>query len=158
MQYVYGFGALALTIWLCISIIYIGKKTIQLFHEEKYQPSRFNFRQSTIHELIQNFLPTNADFIRALISQKGGTHPYQQSRQKYSQDKIKVIIVGDNAYWVQDNIFYQTVVSEDGDIQQDLAIPVDTTNMEIEDIDRLMLILDDLRSAEKNDGSSSSDE
>jgi hypothetical protein len=157
MQYVYGFGALALTIWLCISIIYIGKKTIQLFHEEKHQPSRFNFRQSTIHELIQNFLPTNADFIRALISQKNGTHPSQQSRQRYREDKIKVIIVEDKAYWVQDNIFYQTAVSEDGNIEQDLAIPVDTTNMQDEDIDRLMLILDDLRSAEENDGSSSSD-
>ena len=157
MKYVYGIGAVALTIWLFISIIYIGRKTVLLFHEQKPQPSKFNFRQSTIHELIQNFLPTNADFIRALISQGKNIHPSQQSRQKYSQDKIKVIVVGDNAYWVQDNIFYQTVVSEDGNIDQDLAVPVDTTNMEDEDIDRLMLILDDLRSAEENDGSSSSD-
>jgi hypothetical protein len=158
MHNIYKYAALALTIWLCISIIYIGKKTMLLFREKNVEHSKFSFRQSTIHELIQNFLPTNGDFIRSLIAQKGGTHPSQQSRQRYSQDKIKVIIVGDNAYWVQDNIFYQTVVSEDGDIQQDLAIPVDTTNMEIEDIDRLMLILDDLRSAEKNDGSGSSDE
>lgn len=157
MQNIYKYAALALTIWLCISIIYIGRKTVLLFHEQKPQPSKFNFRQSTIHELIQNFLPTNSDFIRALISKNKRVHPSQQSRQKYSQDKIKVIIVGDNAYWVQDNIFYQTVVSEDGNIDQDLAVPVDTTNMEDEDIDRLMLILDDLRSAEENDGSSSSD-
>lgn len=126
--------------------------------KKKVQTSKFKFRQSTIHELIQNFLPTNRDFIRSLIAKKNGQHPSQQSRQKYSQDKIKVIIVGDKAYWVQDNIFYQTIVSEDGNIEQDFAVPVDTTNMEDEDIDRLMLILDDLRSAEKNDGSSSSDE
>ena len=157
MNIIRTYWPVLLTIWLLTSIIYIGKKTILLFNEKKTEPSRFNFRQSTIHELIQNFLPTNGDFIRALISQKNGKHPSQQSRQRYREDKIKVIIAGDKAYWVQDNIFYQTEVSEDGNIEQDLAIPVDTTNMEDEDIDRLMLILDDLRSAEENDGSSSSD-
>lgn len=157
MSVIKEYWTVVLTIWLLTSIIYIGKKTILLFHEKNAKPSQFKFRQSTIHELIQNFLPTNTDFIRSLIAKKKGTHPSQQSRQKYSQDKIKVIVVGDIAYWVQDNIFYQTVVSEDGNIEQDLAVPVDTTQMQEEEIDRLMLILDDLRSAEKNDGSSSSD-
>jgi hypothetical protein len=144
-----------LTIWLIVSIIYILVKTKKLLSNVKGPWSQIKGRQSTIHELIKNFLPTNEDFIKALVAKNRGGHPSQQSRQRYRSDKIKVVVVGDRAYWIQNNTFYQTVVTEDGEIDQSLAIPVDTTNMEQEDIDRLMLIVDDLRSAEENDGSGS---
>jgi hypothetical protein len=158
MQNIYKYAALGLTIWLFVSIIYILVKTKILLNESKASPSKFKGRQSTIHEIIQNFLPSNEDFIRVLIAQKRNTHPSQQSRQKYRSDKIKVVVVGDRAYWIQDNTFYQTVVTEDGEIDQSLAIPVDTTNMIQDDIDRLMLIVDDLRRVEEDDGSSSGNE
>lgn len=144
-----------LTIWLIVSIIYILVKTKKLLSSSKGPWSLIKGRQSTIHELVKNFLPTNEDFIKVLIAKNRGVHPSQQSRQKYRSDKIKVIVVEDRAYWIQNNTFYQTVVTEDGEIDQSLAIPVDTTNMNQEDIDRLMLIVDDLRSAEENDGSGS---
>lgn len=147
-----------LTIWLLASIIYILVKTKILLNESKSSLSKFKGRQSTIHEIIQNFLPSNEDFIKVLIAQKKGVHPSQQSRQKYRSDKIKVVVVGDRAYWIQNNTFYQTVVTEDGEIDQSLAIPVDTTNMIQDDIDRLMLIVDDLRRVEEDDGSSSGNE
>lgn len=155
MQNIYKYAALGLTIWLLVSIIYILVKTKILLNESSASPSKFKGRQSTIHEIIQNFLPSNEDFIRVLIAQKRGGHPSQQSRQKYRSDKIKVVVVGDRAYWIQDNTFYQTAVTEDGEIDQSLAIPVDTTNMSQDDIDRLMLIVDDLRRVEEDDGSSS---
>lgn len=148
---------LALTIWVFVSIIYILVQT-RLSIKKNRKRGFFNVkgRQSTIHELIQNFLPTNEDFIRVLIAKKRGQHPsQQQSKQKYNPEKIKVVVVGDRAYWIQNNTFYQTVVTEDGEIDQSLAIPVDTTNMSQDDIDKLLLIVDDLRSAEENDGSSS---
>jgi hypothetical protein len=157
MQNIYKYAALGLTIWLFVSIIYILVKTKILLNERKESPSKFKGRQSTIHEIIQNFLPSNEEFIRVLIAQKRSTHPSQQSRQKYRSDKIKVVVVGDRAYWIQDNTFYQTSVKEDGEIDQSLAIPVDTANMNQDDIDRLMLIVDDLRRVE-DDGSSSGDE
>ncbi len=155
MQNIYKYAALALTIWLCLSIIYILVKTKALLNEQKKSIPKFKGRQSTIHEIIQNFLPTNTDFIKVLIAKKRGDHPSQQSRQKYNPDRIKVVVVGDRAYWIQNNTFYQTVVTEDGEIDQSLAIPIDTTNMKQEDMDRLMLILDDLRRDEENDGSGS---
>lgn len=155
MQNIYKYATLALTIWLCISIIYILVKTKILLNEQKKFYPKIRGRQSTIHEIIQNFLPTNSDFIKVLIAKKKKEHPSQQSRQKYNTDKIKVVVVEDKAYWIQNNTFYQTVVTENGDIDQSLATPVDTTNMRQEDMDRLMLILDDLRSNENNDGGSS---
>jgi hypothetical protein len=157
MENIYKYAALALTIWLSLSIIYILVQTKLLLKKKKGSLSGLKARQTTIHELIQNFLPTNEDFIKVLIAKKRRVHPSQQSRQKYGADRIKVVVVGDRAYWIQHNTFYQTVVTEDGEIDQSLAMPVDTTNMQQEDIDRLMLILDDLRSSEENDGSSSGD-
>jgi hypothetical protein len=158
MQNIYQYAALGLTIWLFVSIIYILVKTKRLFNEGSNVLPQIKGRQSTIHEIIQNFLPSNEDFIKVLIAQKRSGHPSQQSRQKYRSDKIKVVVVGDRAYWIQDNTFYQTVVTEDGEIDQSLAIPVDTTNMVQDDIDRLMLIVDDLRRVEEDDGSSSGNE
>lgn len=157
MEIIKDYWLLALTIWLCVSIIYILVKIKALLNEQKKSIPKFKGRQSTIHEIIQNFLPTNSDFIKVLIAKKRGIHPSQQSRQKYNPDRIKVVVVGDRAYWIQNNTFYQTVVTEDGEIDQSLAVPVDTTNMKQEDMDRLMLILDDLRSDEADDGRSSGD-
>jgi len=157
MNIVREYWPLALTIWTILSIIYILVKTKMLVKKSRKGFYSVKARQTTIHELIQNFLPTNDDFIKVLIAKKRRVHPSQQSRQKYKANQIKVVVVGDRAYWVQNNTFYQTVVTEDGEIDQSLAIPVDTTNMNQEDIDRLMQILDDLRSNEENDGSSSGD-
>lgn len=157
MDAIFKYGIVALTIWLCLSIIYILVQT-RLLIKSNRKRGLFTVkgRQSTIHELIQNFLPTNEDFIKVLIAKKRGQHPsQQQSKQKYNPEKIKVVVVGDRAYWIQNNTFYQTVVTEDGEIDQSLAIPVDTTNMSQDDIDKLLLIVDDLRSTEENDGSSS---
>ena len=80
----------------------------------------------------------------------------KQSRQKYNPKKIKVVVVDDSAYWIQNNTFYKSIISEDGEIDQNLAIPIDTTGMQNEEIEKLMRILDDLR-GEDNAGSGSSD-
>jgi hypothetical protein len=44
-------------------------------------------------------------------------------------------------------------ITDSGEINQSLAKPVDTSNMDTEEIDKLMKIVDDLRSVEDNDGS-----
>jgi hypothetical protein len=158
MDLLIKFGVGALTTGAIAFIIYILVKTNILFKQKNKRLYSVKGRQTTIHELIQGFLPTNEDFIRVLIAKKRGMHPSQnQSRQRYNPDKIKVVVVGDRAYWVQDHVFYQTVVTEDGEIDQSLAIPVDTTNMNQEDIDRLLHIVDDLRSTEEDDGNSPRD-
>jgi hypothetical protein len=77
----------------------------------------------------------------------------KQSNQKYNPERIKVVVINSKAYWIQDNTFYETEITEGGEIDQSLAKPVDTTNMDIEEIDKLMKIVDDLRSVENNDGS-----
>jgi len=146
----------ALTIWLFVSIIYIMVKTKALMHKNKIKVSKIKGRQSVIHELVQNFLPSNEDFIRVLIARQQKEYVPKQSRQKYNPKKIKVVVVDDSAYWIQNNTFYKSIISEDGEIDQNLAIPIDTTGMQNEEIEKLMRILDDLR-GEDNAGSGSSD-
>jgi hypothetical protein len=116
---------------------------------------KLKHRQSTIHNIVRDVLPTNEDIIKNIIMNRERSKQKKQSNQKYSQESIRVIVVEDDAYWIQDNTFYQTKVTEDGEIDQSSAKPVDTTNMSVEEIDRLMKIVDDLRGIGKNDGSSS---
>jgi hypothetical protein len=62
------------------------------------------------------------------------------------------------AYWIQENAFYQTEITEDGEINSSNAKPIDTSNLSENDLNHLLRILDDLRSDEGNDGRSSRDE
>lgn len=141
------------TILLC-SIIYIVVKITTNIVIKNNMP-KLKHRQSTIHNIVRDVLPTNEDIIKNIIMNRERSKQKKQSNQKYSQESIRVIVVEDDAYWIQDNTFYQTKVTEDGEIDQSSAKPVDTTNMSVEEIDRLMKIVDDLRGIGKNDGSSS---
>jgi hypothetical protein len=146
MEIIKNYWPLALTMWAFSSIIYILIKIKILLNQKKLYFLKTKGRQSTIHELVRNFLPTNEDFIKILIARKGyQNHPSKQSNQKYQKDKIKVVVIEDKAYWVQDNTFYETIVTEDGNIDQSLAKPINIDEMKKEDVERLMLILDDLK-------------
>jgi hypothetical protein len=145
---------IGLTVFAICFIIYIVVK-ITTAVVIKDAGSKLKHRQSTIHNIVRDVLPTNEDIIRNIIMNRERSKQKKQSNQKYSQESIKVIVVEDDAYWIQDNTFYQTKVTEDGEIDQSSAKPVDTSNMGVEEIDRLMKIVDDLRGIGKNDGSSS---
>jgi hypothetical protein len=95
----------------------------------------------------------NEDIIKNIIMNRERSPQAKQSNQKYNQERIKVVVINDKAYWIQDNAFYETTITDSGEINQSLAKPVDTSNMDTEEIDKLMKIVDDLRSVEDNDGS-----
>lgn len=141
------------SIALC-SIIYI----VVIITSKKNRNVRglnLKHRQSTIHNIVRSVLPTNEEIIYNIIQKKRGASKNKQSRQRYNPEQIKVVVIGDKAYWIQNNTFYEAMVTENGDIDQSLSKPVDTTNMPIEEVDRLLKIVDDLRRTEKNDGSGS---
>jgi len=108
-------------------------------------------KQSTIHEIVKVFMPTN-DQIKRFV--KESRRISSQSKQTYQEGRIKVVVVGQTAYWIQDNTLYQTEITEDGEIDSASATAVTTDDMSHEEIERLMKIVDDLRSNE-NDGNSS---
>lgn len=138
-----------------ISAWYIIYRVNKAFRNAKKNAPAFylEHRQSTIHEIVKSFLPTNEQ-IKKVLGTKN-RHP-AQSRQKYREEKIKVVVVGQTAYWVQDNTFYQTQITETGEIDSSSAIPITTDGMTQSEVEELMLILDDL-GRNNDDGSGSRD-
>lgn len=64
----------------------------------------------------------------------------EQFRKKHT---IRVAIIGDKAYWVHNNTFYETKVI-DGEINNSLAQPIDTEKLTNKEVRMLMDILDSI--------------
>lgn len=120
---------------------------------EKYlrkpDESYIRFRQSTIHGFVRRYMPTNGEITELIETGKSiMNHPSND------KNKVKVIVMGNTAYWIHNNQFYSSSLTENGEIDMDAAKPVTADGMSKEEIDVLMNIVDDLRSRE-DDGSSS---
>ena len=141
-----------LTIISICSIIYIVGKRINNIVSKNVMP-KLKQRQSTVHNIVKNVLPTNQEIIKNIIGSREKLKQTKQSMQNYNAESIKVIVIENKAYWIQDNTFYETVLTEDGEIDQSFAKPVDTSNLDVEAVNGLMKIVDNLRGIDKNDGS-----
>lgn len=118
-----------LTSFILIAIINRTKRRIVL--------KRIGFRQSMLHHIVKDMLPTNA----FLDSQKD-----RQSKKYRGSAAIKVIQTPDNkAYWVENNTFYSAELVN-GQFDPSSGTPVDTNNMSRKEIDKLLFILDNLKS------------
>lgn len=70
---------------------------------------------------------------------------------KYEEsNRIDVLVMGDNAYWVSNNVFYTGNIV-DGSIDHDTTKPIDVLNMQKEEVDKMLFILDSLKNGNKND-------
>lgn len=117
-----------LTTALIIAILYKAKRRIRL--------KKIGFRQSILHGITKNIIPTNAKLYKKKPS---------QSKIYSKRQTIKVIQTPDNlAYWVDQNTFYCAAV-HDGGFDPSMGKPVDTSNMSKQQIDNLMIILDNLK-------------
>lgn len=150
------FVVIGLTSIVFSFIIYVAVKINKVLTKGK-PSSGIRHRQSTLHNAVRLILPTNEDIIKNIIMKRERSPQTKQSNQKYNPERIKVVVVDSKAYWIQDNTFYETTIDDSGEINQLLAKPVDTTKMDTEEIDKLMKIVDDLRSVENNDGSDTGD-
>jgi hypothetical protein len=66
---------------------------------------------------------------------------------------IRVIVIGQEAYWVSDNIFY-VANAIGGEVESTSARPVDVENMSKNDMEKMLMILDNLQNGNKNDSGS----
>jgi hypothetical protein len=146
------FVVIGLTSIVFSFILYVAVKIKKVLTKGK-SFGGIRHRQSTLHNAVRLILPTNEDIIKNIIMNRERSPQTKQSNQKYNPERIKVVVIDSKAYWIQDNTFYETTITDSGEINQSLAKPVDTTNMDTEEIDKLMKIVDDLRSVENNDGS-----
>jgi hypothetical protein len=125
----------------CFILIVIRKKTQKSFSKTLYS-------QSDMHRLLKYFFSLN------IINEE---KPASQLTKRREKDMIRVIVIGNLAYWVSDNIFY-VAEAIDGEVIPETAKPVDTNSMTRRDLDKMLFILDSLKNGNKNDSSSAGNE
>lgn len=128
-----------LTLVLSWSIIKITTK-------KRY--NRFNkvlHSQNDLYNILKNMFDSDVDVAKTAKS---------QSKNYRESNMVRVMIFGNRAYWVKDNIFY--VADADGDSPiPETAMPVDTSQMSKNDVEKMLFILDNLKNGNIDDSGSS---
>jgi hypothetical protein len=139
MQYVV---ASILTLLISLAIIVIMKKKINK------KMSRTLYSQKDTHELFKYFF--------SIDSSNQKKRPSQLTKHT-EKSMIKVMVIGQEAYWVSDNTFY-VANAIDGEVEAGSAKPVDIESMSKNDIKKMLFILDNLQNGNKNDSGSAGNE
>jgi hypothetical protein len=75
---------------------------------------------------------------------------FEQNQEEFDfeiPDITRVAVYKDKAYWVHENIFYQSEVTWEPDFTT--AEPIDTMSLSSKEVNELLIILDELREEEK---------
>ena len=140
MQYLI---ASSLTLVVSWAILVIIKKK----NNKKY--SSLSYRQSDMHEILKYFFS---------LSVKEEAKPLSQFQKRLEESMLKVLVVGNEAYWVVGNVFY-VADAFDNQVDPETARPVNVENMSRLDMEKMLFILDSLKDGEvKNDRSGSGNE
>jgi|LakMenEpi03Aug12_release.lakeMendotaPanAssembly.Ray.scaffolds.fasta_scaffold21267_15 hypothetical protein len=135
MQYII---ACILTLLTSLAIIVIMKKKINK------KMSRTLYSQKDTHELLKYFFS---------IDSSNQKRRFSQLTKHTEKSMIRVIVIGQEAYWVSDNIFY-VANAIGGEVESTSARPVDVENMSKNDMEKMLMILDNLQNGNKNDSGS----
>ena len=127
-----------LTLLASLAIIIIMKKKINK------KMSRTLYSQKDTHELLKYFFS---------IDSSNQKRRFSQLTKHTEKSMIRVIVIGQEAYWVSDNIFY-VANAIGGEVESTSARPVDVENMSKNDMEKMLMILDNLQNGNKNDSGS----
>jgi uracil DNA glycosylase len=139
MEFV-ALGLLTIGVVSCIIILKVRNKNKKLSHTV--------YRQTDMHKMLKTFFDME-------LFDKG--KKISQLTKHKKRDTIKVVILGNSAYWVSDNIFY-IANAVNGKVLPETSKPVDIENMPKKELDKMLSILDTLRDGESDDSSGSRDE
>lgn len=110
--------------------------------------NKIMYTQSNMHEIIKNFIPSGFFDKPKKLS---------QAEKHLERNTVKVIFIEEKAYWVSNNVFY-TAEAINGGVDEETAKPVNTENMTKNDINKMLFILDNLRSGNSDDSGSARNE
>lgn len=127
-----------------VTLLIIGIIITFLSKFSHIKKQNFRYSQSGIHEIIKPLIPSDL-FKRKVIT---------QSSKHEENVNVKVIIMGNNAYWIKDNQFYVADL-EDGIIDKDSTRIVDIMDMNQVELDKMLFIMDRLREGLSNDSGNS---
>ena len=126
MEYLLIIGLTLLSYW---SIIKISNKRRMVFlNKNKY-------RQSSIYEMVKDVVPKQRFYKTKVIT---------QSQRHIQKNMLRVVIADGSAYWILNNVFY-TANAINGRVDEETIKPLDIENMPTKELDKMLLILDDLK-------------
>ena len=122
-----------------IGITFMMINNFRMKKNIKEELNPFRYSQSHIFEIVRPILPP------ILIKSKNVNTQSYKYEEKFN---VKVIILGQNAYWIKDNVFYTAKI--DGDrIDRDSTSVVDIMGMDRVELDKMLFIMDQLRDGKK---------
>jgi hypothetical protein len=112
---------------------------------KKETKTTVRYSQSHIYSLLSPVL----DYVPVM-------RPFKEAQSyKYLESLyIKVMIVGNEAYWIKDNALYTASLFE-GEVDKSTTQKVDTMAMDKVQLEKTMFIVERLREDERNDSGSS---
>lgn len=121
--------AAILTIYSIAATIIISKR------KRKFDINKISLSQSSIHNAVKDLLPTNSEL--------RGEKTTQASINR-KQNTIRVVYTPDQkAYWVKQNTFYCADLVN-GELDPSSGKPVITEGLSKQEIQKLLIILDNL--------------
>lgn len=87
---------------------------------------------------------------KALLSKHTTKQKTSQMRQYENDNRINVLVIGDQAYWISNNVFYTGDIV-DNQIDHETTRPINTENMQNDEIEKMLFIIDSLKNGNKDD-------
>jgi hypothetical protein len=134
MEYLFGSLITLTSLYACIRFF--------LKEDSGIKNKRIVYSQSHIFEILKPLLPDTKYLKHKKIK--------RQSQIYDEKVNVKVIIAGNEAYWIKNNLFYVADI-KDNYIDKDSARVVDTIHMDKVQLDKMLFIMDQLRDGKEND-------
>lgn len=129
---------------ICLTLTLVCYIIKDVVKNKKKNTSSMMHRQSDVHKLLKYFFS---------IPLSNNENNFSQLTKHKQKGIIKVIVLGDQAYWVSNNTFYVADAVE-GKVQKSTAKPVDIGSLPKVDLDKMLFILDSLRDGKRDDSGS----
>jgi hypothetical protein len=126
-----------------VTIVTFAIARVFYAYRKEAQPLKITYTQSKIHSLI----------LDGIYGPK--KKPFElktQATKHVDKDKVTVLILEDNAYWIKDNSVYQGIMIN-GNVDQENIKKLDTMDMDKVELNKLSYIVEMLTKGEKNDRS-----
>lgn len=130
----YALGSIITIAVIILTNLYFKKYPIE-------KPTTVRYSQSHIFMLVSPFLPTNYEM---------APRPITQASKFLEETQVKVAFIGNEAYWIKDGKFYVAKVVK-REIQHDTATQVDTMSMDKIQLDKIMLVVEQLTKGTPDD-------
>ena len=101
--------------------------------------SRVVGSQSDVHNLTKVF-----------FEKKTTKQATSQMKQYEDKNRIDVLVVDDEAYWISNNVFYRGMIV-DGHIDHETTKPINTQDMQQDELNKMLYIIDSLKDGDRND-------